>query len=631
MLVLSLLLPWSVVVFGVFDVGVIAAQYVGVLVLGAAMTALALLLSVAAASQLVAFLLSAVVLAALLLVDEVGAAAGSGLLRSVLATLSFESSFYGFSRGIIDTRDLVYLLAVVAGSLTAAVFVLERRRRRREGRLRFLLAALLIVLVVANSRLFFLRLDLTEDRQYTLSPVTVELVERAEHPVRLTYFVSPRLYDEFFQPRAIEDTLREYAARSGRRVEVRVTDPAEIDQERLNELGLVPQQIQIAEAGEQTIATVYSGITLHYLDRSASIPLIFAPETVEYEVTSRLRPLITDERVAVGFLAGAYERPIEEQLLFANAIATAFDIYVLDRGEPIPDVLAAVVVTDATSLGPLDIQPLSDYLSRGGSALLTLEQVLVDIEANLEVYEVPGAAVRSLLTFYGISLGEQLVLDRFHNQIPVQESGDDFSVNRLYPYPHWVSIREATTSADHPITGRFTGLDLYWPTSLSLSRNAPEGTEIIAATSLEAWRMGEPFITAPDAAGLAPTPSTQGQYGVVAAYSGDERPGRLVAISDAGVFWDALIQSTGSEYNIDFGLNALQWLTNDEQLLALRTRGDRRMTLDAISDPARAASIQSFAVTLNVFVVPLALLGTGLLFVVRRHRRSIRAGSRDEA
>ncbi len=630
MLLLSALLPWSVVVFGAFDAGVIGAQYVGMLLIGSAMAAVGLLMSVAATSQLVAFLTSALVLTGLLLVDEVGTAVDAVFLRSLLAALSFERNFYGFGRGIVDTRDLIFLLAVVGFSLMTAVFLLERPRRRRSAKLRYFFVMFIIALVVANSRFFYVRLDLTEDSQYTLSPTTLELIRAAEHPVRLTYVVSPRLYDDFSQPRAIEDTLNEYAARSAGRIEARVTDPEEVEEERLRELGLVPQQIQITEAGQQTIATVYSGITVEYLDRTESVPLIFAPEMVEYEVTSQLRVLVTDKRATVGFLAGASDRPIEQQLLFANTIASTFDIYVLDRGEPIPDVVDAVVATDASSLGPLDLLPLSRYLSRGGSALLTLERVLVDIEGNLEAFEVSGTAVRSLLTSYGISLGKELVLDRYHNQIPVQESSDDFSVNRLYPYPHWVSIREATTSAEHPITGRFTGLDLYWPTWLALANDAPAEAEIIAATSLEAWLMGEPFVTAPEAPGLASVPSSSGQYGVVAAYAGDERPGRLVAISDAGVFWDPLIQSTGSEHNVDFGLNALQWLTNDEELLSLRTRGARRVTLDAITDPARAASIQSFAITLNVILVPLMVLGAGLIFVATRYRRSIRSGSQDE-
>ncbi|MFP4377021.1 MAG: Gldg family protein [Spirochaetales bacterium] len=624
MLLLSMLVPWSVVVLGSFDGGVIAAQYIGIFVLAAAMTAIGILLSVASSTQLSAFLFSTLVLALLMLVDQVGSGVESAGLRALLGTVSFARSFYGFSRGIIDTRDLIYLFSIVVVSLLIAVFLLVRRRGKRQAYARYLLGLLIVLLVFANSRFFYLRLDLTDDQQYTLARVSTEVLESADNPIRLTYYVSPRLDAEFFQPRAIEDALREYEARSRSRVEVRVVDPGELEPERIRELALLPQQIQITEAGEQTIATVYSGITIDYLDRTERVPLIFDPASVEYEVTSRLLTLLTENRRAVGFLAGSFARPLEEQLRFANAMSSTYDVHEIAPGEPIPDTLQAVVVTDASSLGPFDLSRVSDYISRGGSALLTVEVAMVDIESNLQTTPVSGVPVRLLLARYGLEVGEQLVLDRNNNQIPVQESTEEFSVNRLYPYPHWVKIRESTTSPDHPITARFTGLDLYWPTWLDVTEDAPDGTEIIAATSVGAWLMPEPFVTTPTSGALAPVAETAGQFGVVATYSGPERPGRLVVVSDAGVFWDPLIESTGSEHNVEFGLNALQWLTNDEELLELRTRGRRRVALDAIDDPQRVASIQSFAIAFNLVVVPVIVLAAGFVVLARRYRRSLR-------
>jgi ABC-2 type transport system permease protein len=114
-LALTIPLPLSVIPLGNFDGGVIAAEYAGVLLLGASATSLGLLLSSLARNQGGAFLGGAV---ALLFVMLVGNLTQTFNLPQWLAEcinfLSLTFHFESFSKGLIDSRDLAFFIITTA-------------------------------------------------------------------------------------------------------------------------------------------------------------------------------------------------------------------------------------------------------------------------------------------------------------------------------------------------------------------------------------------------------------------------------------------------------------------------------------------------------------------------------------
>ena len=69
-------------------------------------------------------------------------------------------------------------------------------------------------------------------------------------------------------------------------------------------LGVFPQQMEVVERNERTVARVYSGIVINYLDRHETLPLAYRLESLEYELTSKIRGIVTEERRVVGLLSG---------------------------------------------------------------------------------------------------------------------------------------------------------------------------------------------------------------------------------------------------------------------------------------------------------------------------------------
>jgi len=487
------------------------------------------------------------------------------------------------------------------------------------------LVVLAVVLVMANGAVHYTRIDLTENRLHTISPATLKILEPIDNTVTITYYLSDRLRRRFAQPRDIIDLLDEYEAASRGSVNVRVVDPTDLDDSTATALPIVPQQLEVTEDGERRSATVYSGIVIEYLDRRDSLPFVFTSSVLEYDLSTRIRDLVHDDRRSLGLILGnPAETPDNDYRLLSTELSRRYDLRLVRVGEPIPDDIDGVLVLDAGYLDRGQIDSVSDYLDRGGAVLFAFDAVRVDIAEGLEPSRLPGDPARELLARYGILLGGRIVLDENHNEILVEEESATFRVQRSYPYPHWPTILERYTSSSHPTTARFPGLDLYWPTWIELDETYSDAS-IIAASSPRAWLMSPPLELDPQAPETfsRDADETRGQYGLVAVSNAESATGgRIAVVADADFLRDRLIEATGSARNLEFAMNLSEWLSNDEALLAIRTRPSRSFALDAIDAPRLEATREFFAELINIVLVPGGVAVYGLVRLARRRRRS---------
>ncbi len=115
------------------DNGVIAAGYVGSLLLGGAYLALACMTSAITRNQVISFILALILCMALILVgfepitNMMGRWASPAVVE-VVAGFSVLTHFDGFQKGVLDSRDLVYFLSLIGFALfTTGVIVRNRR------------------------------------------------------------------------------------------------------------------------------------------------------------------------------------------------------------------------------------------------------------------------------------------------------------------------------------------------------------------------------------------------------------------------------------------------------------------------------------------------------------------------
>jgi ABC-2 type transport system permease protein len=130
-LVLTIPLPLSLAPIGRFDAGVIFCEYFGALLLGLSSAAVGLFMSSLSKNQAGAFLASAAVLLVMMFINQIPlVSAVSGPVNAFIFFISLSNHFESFSKGLLDSRDLLFFLTACVLFLTLNTQVLLFRKWR---------------------------------------------------------------------------------------------------------------------------------------------------------------------------------------------------------------------------------------------------------------------------------------------------------------------------------------------------------------------------------------------------------------------------------------------------------------------------------------------------------------------
>lgn len=126
---LTLLYPLFLFVFGNPDRGPILTGYVGVMLQAAAFLAVGLWASSLTENQIIAAVLAFIFLLVLWLSDNLGQSLG-GTVGSIVSYTSVINHFQDFPQGVINTKDVIYYLSMIAAGLVLSTLSLQSRRYR---------------------------------------------------------------------------------------------------------------------------------------------------------------------------------------------------------------------------------------------------------------------------------------------------------------------------------------------------------------------------------------------------------------------------------------------------------------------------------------------------------------------
>ncbi|MCD4813739.1 ABC transporter permease subunit [bacterium] len=119
--------PITISTLGPLDWGPVIGGYIGLLLLGAAYLSIGLFTSALTRNQIVAFILGFALCFVLFLIDKVLMVV-PGFLVGLFQYLGVEYHSQNFSRGVIDSKDLVYFISLLVITFMGTRLVLERRK-----------------------------------------------------------------------------------------------------------------------------------------------------------------------------------------------------------------------------------------------------------------------------------------------------------------------------------------------------------------------------------------------------------------------------------------------------------------------------------------------------------------------
>jgi len=546
-------------------------------------------------------------------------------------------------------------------------------------RILFFIAALIVVNVL--SAFVFFRLDLTQEKRYTLSKATENLLVNLPDDIHVDVYLTGDLPPGFKRlESAVRETLDEFQAEAGKTITYRFIDPALITNpdeknkliDKLQQRGLLPTNLFASEDGKRTEKLVFPGAIVSYKGQETAVQLLkgnkaASPEEqlnqsyegVEFQLASAIRKLTQTEgnRRRVGLLYGHTQVPPSR---FADLLASVqqnYDLYFIDMTKPGPIAgLDAILVPKPDKpFSEEDIFKLDQFVVNGGRALFFVDGQRVDSVNNQGTYAQPVSLNLDDLFFrWGIRLNRDVVKDLRCAPIPlnVGNLGDKPNI-QLLPWRFYPLLNNFGTSGN-PIVRNLDAILGRFISTLDTVQAAGIRKTPLLLTSPYTKVLKAPALISYNEARQQPDPQTynegpkliacllEGQFKSLFAnriLPGDPRSAgfrpegvasRILVCSDGDLIVNDVDYKRNAPYplgfdrftrttfaNKDFALNALDYLVDPNGVIAARTRTITLRPLDKIKVDASRTRWQ-----LVNLLGPLALVGlTGLVWQVARRRK----------
>jgi ABC-type uncharacterized transport system involved in gliding motility auxiliary subunit len=444
-----------------------------------------------------------------------------------------------------------------------------------------------IVLVEAVSYRHSYRIDLTENKRWSLSPQTVKVAAELPVPVKATAFFRPD------QPgkRTAEDLLKQYAGRSDGKFTWEVVDA--------DRSPLVARQY-----GVETYGTV----VLETTPKDGQKKQEKLQDLDEEKLTNALIRVTRPGKRSVYFLKGHGEKDpgASDQAGYAQVKAAleklnyeVKDLF-LARETKVPDDAAIVVVAGPQKdLFPNEVDALVAYVGRAGKILFLVDPRVDRLE--------PGG-LAPLLERWGLVLAGDVIID-------------PTPLGRLFGAGPEVPVVQ--DYVQHPITQDFRYATLFpVARTVNVKDKPPDGVtaQVLARTSRESWAEANPEQIRTGQ--VRPDPGeVRGPLPLVAVATVDakdapaERKGakaRIVLVGDSDFASNGFVNLAG---NRDFFLNTVSWLAEEENLIAVRPKESRGAPV------FQTAAQGQIMYLVPVVLLPLTVIVAGVVAVARRRGR----------
>ena len=653
---LILLLPAIALInlFGSTDGGQIFTSLICLIFYGAAVISLCGFIQTAFSNKVSSLIISALILAifnsAHLFAVYVNLPSA---LTSLARSLSFAWHFDAAGKGLLDSRDLLWLVGSSALFLFLSDTIIQIKKGRRFSKnlkLRHILLPLISLLIMLNGSRYYTRLDFSKNKTYSISKYTKALISRIESPVKITYYRSSAIAKLYPQIRDVADFLTEYASQS-RKLSLIIKDPDKDSASRtmLENYGIASQQLRTVSGTSTEFLTVYSAIVIEQEGNAETIPFTMAANTLEYDLDGRLRHLISGQARNVNIIVGnglsltedySYVIPwLQSQGFICNPL------YIDDPAfkNQLEAASGPLLVLGDSEINIEQAIAIEAYILSGkGSSLLAISPYVIDIENSWYITAAPRTNLIEMAENWGISFSPQITGDLSCARITMY--ADDNNETQLLNYPLWPGLM---TQQNAPL-----GMTLFWPTPLELQTFASEESEDSdsKAFSISPYLLSSPAAYSIDEDKASPqklfetNPFLLNQQGKISGseYStkllGAEIRGSLPGLYNAAtsenshiiIIPDQYFVSTlmngyiggdsGDYRNFEFLTNALLKLNGEEELAALQSRSSRDTSLYKVRDAVQLNTLRLITFIILFAILPLLLIALGVILNVRRQK-----------
>jgi len=517
---------------GGIDTGATLGSYLGLICLAGVFTAIGSWCSSWTTNAVVAFIVAA--FACFLLYSGFAAISALPVFSAgpdyYISMLGIDFHYRSISRGVVDIRDVIYVISIICLFLYLTGRHLEARRLAGPGRRAWVQPLMLVVLLVGVnllvSRVHY-RLDLTKEKRYTLSPNTRQMLARVDDNIQVDFYLAGNLKAGLRKfARSADDLLQEFNDYCDGRIRVHTFDPlSDLDDsakvhfvDSLRQMGIqtMTQVAQAKRGDEESQRLVIPAAIIRYKDRSYPINLLTgvqagnagqteqlytnAETLLEYKFGSAIDRITMKEIPRIGYVLGNGE-PLDYRVY--DVIEDLrhnyrFGIVPLDSVAIIPtDYKALVIVKPTEKFTEREKLTLDQYVMHGGQIIwaidnlhaekdsLRQEQGTIAFDRNLDLED--------LFFRYGVRVNKDLVEDAGQCasiSLVVGTQGNKPQIEAL-KWPYYPLLFGSLT---HPISKNLDPVLVEFANSIDTVKAPGIGKTVLLHTSANSRRVSTPAL-----------------------------------------------------------------------------------------------------------------------------------------
>lgn len=505
------------------------------------------------------------------------------------------------------------------------------------GRLGLVALAVLFVVAVslANVILRGARIDLTENRLYTLSPGTEKALGRIAEPINLYFFFSDKATADIPYLRAyagrVRDMLREFEQAAGGKLRVTEIDPVPFsdEEDRASQFGLqgirldrTPDPVFMGIAGTNSVG---DDQVIAFLDPSKEAFL-------EYELAKLVYSLANPRRPVVGLLTGLpmtmgfdpMTQQIRQPWAITDQLRQLFELRQLEPGlTQIADDVQVLMVVHPKDLSEQTLYAIDQFILRGGRAMLFVDPWSeIDVGEQGPMGAVPGARssnLERLFSAWGVNVSTDTFVgdDRYALQVMGRDQRPVRDIGLVGVDSDGLDPQDVVTSGlsnlNFGFAGAISAADGAAATLTPLVRSsdlaAPVGTMMLGFMSDPAMLRegftptGERYTLAARVSGKVPSAFAQGAPAGATSdkphLAAAEEPINVIIVADTDLLSDRLWVQVQNFFgqrlanafanNGDFVVNALDNLLGSSDLIGIRGRATFSRPFTRVQELRRVA------------------------------------------
>lgn len=311
-----------------------------------------------------------------------------------------------------------------------------------------ILANGLVLLVFINilASVFFFRIDLTEEKRFSIKEPTKQMLRTLDEQVYVEVFLEGELNAGFRRlQKSIQETLEEFRIYSDNKVQFVFTDPGTAASQKarnefmqeLAQKGITPTNVVDPKDGQVTEKIIFPGVLISHGGFETGVTLLKGNkaltadeqinqsiEGLEYELASAIQGLMDTERKRIGFITGHGELDSLQIASFNNALLEKYSVFKVElaRKKSLQQYHALIIAKPTRKFSTQDKYKLDQYIMQGGKVLLLLDKLEANMDsASVEHYAAFPYAIDldDQLFKYGVRVNADLIQDRSAGMYPV--------------------------------------------------------------------------------------------------------------------------------------------------------------------------------------------------------------------